>query len=505
VLAPFRWIAGDTGILVGAALINALAIGFALWLARRRGGIVLMAFVAVAIMILYRAFTASQLLNPWNPWIALFPFLAYLLLAWSLAERDLLLLPFLVGVGSFLIQSHVAYAPLALGIAIVAIALFLLRRHDEEPARRVKHIGFISTLVGLVLWAPPLIQQFTGHPGNLGEIISDFRDPVEKPIGWATAWGLFGHELSPPGPWITGGDNGSLGFVFTKSALPALALLLVALVLAVVAWRRGSPSATRFGVLGVASAILGLWATSRIVGIPASYLLRWYWIIAALIWCAIAWSIWTALTPATRARAAGSVTAACGAIALVLAVTVTYQGVPAEVPDSQFSRAIGGLAAVTAPQLARDRTYRMTWIDKDLGAVGVGTYLALAERGFKVKVLKDYDRGFGTWRVAKDGEFQENLTVVAVDDVEDFQPPPGTRRIADYDPLNPLERQRVRDLEGAIRSRLAPGVAFQPMAVDTIWGRAQLQAAGASESDIDALRHLRRRGHAYAMFLIPSQ
>ena len=142
------------------------------------------------------------------------------MLAWSLAERDLITLPFLVGVGTFLIQTHVAYAPLAVAIAIVATGLFFLRRRDEEPTRRVKHIGLISTVVGLVLWTPPLIQQFTGHPGNLGEIISDFRDPTERVLGWSIVWGLMGHELSPPGPWITGSDNGSLGFVFTKIALP---------------------------------------------------------------------------------------------------------------------------------------------------------------------------------------------------------------------------------------------------------------------------------------------
>jgi hypothetical protein len=504
-LAPFRWIGGDTAILVGAAMLNAVAIAAAMWLARRRGGIVLMAFVAVLIMVLYRAFTASQLLDPWNPWIALLPFLVYLLLAWSLAERDLIAIPFLVAVGSFLIQTHVAYAPLAVAIAIVATGLFFLRRGDEEPARPVKHIGLISTVVGVVIWTPPLIQQFTGHPGNLGEIISDFRDPTEHVLGWATAWGLMGHELSPPGPWITGSDNGSLGFVFTKSALPALALLIATLALAVVAWRRGSPSATRLCLLGVVSALLGVWAASHIAGIPATYLLRWYWIMAAIIWCGIGWAVWTSLSSALRARAAGIVTLACGSIALILAIVVTYQGVPAEVPEPQFSNAIGGLAAVTAPQLSRDRTYLMTWIDKDLGAVGVGTYIALAERGFNVKVIKQYKQPFGKWRVAKDGEFQEILTVVAVDDIEDYQSPPGSRRIADYDPLIPAERQHVRDVAAAIRSELAPGVPFTPGAVDTIWGRAGLIAAGAKRADVEELRQLRHRGHAYAVFLIPSR
>jgi hypothetical protein len=251
--------------------------------------------------------------------------------------------------------------------------------------------------------------------------------------------------------------------------------------------------------------LLGVWAASHIAGIPATYLLRWFWIIAAVIWCGIAWAVWTSLAPALRLGAAGMVTIACGAVALILAVTVTYQGVPAQVPQPEFSRAIGGLAAVTAPQLSRDRTYLMTWIDKDLGAVGVGTYIALAERGFKVKVIKQYKQPFGKWRVAKDGEFQETLTVVAVDDIEDYQPPPGTKRIADYDALNPVERQRVRELEAAIRSEVAPGVPFTPDVVDSIWGRGGLTGAGAKSADVEELRKLRARGHAYAIFLIPSQ
>jgi hypothetical protein len=160
---------------------------------------------------------------------------------------------------------------------------------------------------------------------------------------------------------------------------------------------------------------------------------------------------------------------------------------------------------VTAPQLSRDKTYLVTWIDKNLGAVGVGTYLELAERGFNVKVPKLYQKPFGKWRVAKDGEFQETLTVVAVDDIEDYPVAPGARRIADYDPLKPAERQDARDLETGIRSQLAPGVPFAPGDVDTIWGRTALTTAGAHPGDVDALRRLRQRGHAYAVFLIPSQ
>ena len=121
--APFRWVFGNTGVLFGIGLLNGAAITGSVLVARRRGGLPLVVAFAVVFLALLQGLGIDLLVDPWNPWVAVVPFLLYLLLAWSLAERDYALLPWLVAVGTFLVQTHVGYAPLVGGITVVAIAL----------------------------------------------------------------------------------------------------------------------------------------------------------------------------------------------------------------------------------------------------------------------------------------------------------------------------------------------------------------------------------------------
>src|SRR3954451_18045644 len=258
-LAPFRWAAGDTGVLVGVACINGAAIVAALVLARRRGGLPFAVLLGVALLLLLRSLGLDLLIDPWNPWVAVLPFLLYMLLAWSVADRDLVALPALAGVGSFLVQTHVGYLPLVVGAGATAGVLALLRGRDEPKLARgtVRKWVAIAGGVALVLWLAPLIQQITGTPGNLGEILRYFRDPYERTLGGSYAFGVMGRELGVPGPWITGNDSGALGFTFTARTTTALVMLAAALGLGFLAWRLRHNSEARFAWLMVATAWFG--------------------------------------------------------------------------------------------------------------------------------------------------------------------------------------------------------------------------------------------------------
>ena len=78
------------------------------------------ALVAVVLLVLTLANDTDLFVNPWNPWVAVLPFFTYLLLAWSLADGDIVVLPWLVGVGTFIIQAHVGYAPLVVAAGIIS-------------------------------------------------------------------------------------------------------------------------------------------------------------------------------------------------------------------------------------------------------------------------------------------------------------------------------------------------------------------------------------------------
>ena len=138
-LAPFEWLFGATGVLVGVAVLNTAATVGALVVARRLGGVTLSALVAVVLLVLIQANDTDLFVNPWNPWVAVLPWFTYVLLAWALADGDIGVLPWLIGVGTFVVQAHVGYAPLVAGAAI--ISGLLAWRSWRDPWRQPAPAG----------------------------------------------------------------------------------------------------------------------------------------------------------------------------------------------------------------------------------------------------------------------------------------------------------------------------------------------------------------------------
>ncbi len=285
-LAPFDWLFGVTGVLVGVALLNAAAVAGALVVARRRGGVTLTVLVASVLLVLTLANGTDLFINPWNPWVAVLPFFTYLLLAWSLADGDVVVLPWLVGVGTYIVQAHVSYAPLVLGAGLVA-ALMAWRAPRSAHGGGVRMPVLIALGTGVVLWLPPLVQQLFSDDGNLTAIIEFFRDPPEAQAGWRLAWGIMGTELGPPGAWLAGDELGAFG-VLPSGTVPSVLLIAATVAAGLVASRRGSPSAGRLALLVAAACVLGVVATSRITGLIGTYLVRWWWVLAAVVWLSIA-------------------------------------------------------------------------------------------------------------------------------------------------------------------------------------------------------------------------
>ena len=297
-LAPFDRLFGPTGVLVGVAVLNIAALVGALVIARRRGGVTLTAVVATMLLLLTLANDTDLFVNPWNPWVAVLPFFTYVLLAWSVADGDVGTLPWLVGVGTFVVQAHVGYAPLVLGAGVFAGAM--ARRAGRDHGARRALVG--AAIVAVALWLPPIVQQLRSADGNLAAIVEFFRHPPEARAGWRTAWGVMGTELGPPGAWLAGDERGVFG-VAPSAALPAVALVVLTAALGVLAARRGAPSPARLALLIVALCGLGVVATSRITGVIGTYIVRWWWVLAAVVWLSIVWSVMCLLAPPARRAA----------------------------------------------------------------------------------------------------------------------------------------------------------------------------------------------------------
>lgn len=337
-LAPVYRVLGaePTSGLAAAALQNAavlVAIGV---VARRVGGRAFAIGFALPLAVLVASMGGQLLASTWNPWIALLPFALFVLLAWGVSGGDRWLAPWAVGVGSYLVQSHVGYGLLvgALGAVALGLAVATHRRAggfdpartrpgrpaaagpDDEtdlpaggtasgegdrttpgaegsPAPGLLVVGLVSLAVALVCWAGPLVDQATEDPGNLRAVVSYFTTGSDdEPVGASVAGTVLGRELAPWGPWAGGPEPlDFLSRLTDTSPALALPLALVLVAGATVAWRRRHLAALRLQALAVTGVAAGAFAVTRITDLPYHYLFRWWWVLAMVTWVAALWPL----------------------------------------------------------------------------------------------------------------------------------------------------------------------------------------------------------------------
>jgi hypothetical protein len=512
-LAPWERMLGETGVLAGTAVLNAAALVGVAVVARRRGGIALLLWTGLLVTALVHSLGPSVLLDPWNPWAGVLPFLLFVMLAWSVMCGDLACLPWAVGVGSFVVQTHVGFGLLVVGLLIVALVVAALGPSRGRLGRWVA----VSGVVVVVLWLPPLIQQAAGHPGNLAEVARYFLHPqytaqqvanygAGSTVGWTTAFGVMGKELTPPGPWLTGQEINTLGFVANTAAWPAVLVILATMGAGLLAWRRGARDAALLAGTAVVLASLGLVATARVSGILAPYLVRWWWVVTLTVWMAIGWCLAEALHLRRLMPAAG-VLAAAGSVSLTAATVVA--AVPAPLPLTPASDAIAHLASSTAGAVSRGSPTLVHWtVPETLSGVGPGVFTELDLEGLDVVAPSFAATAVGSWRAAPPASFRGVINVVAAPDPTfaslAVQPPQGSRLVASYDPLSAQERQEAVVLQQRIRSALGPRAPQGALVVSFVpYDQHQLVSQGASPSDVARLAALQARGSPYLVYYSP--
>jgi len=496
-LAPFARLLGHRGVLLGVGLINAAALTVALLAARLRGGWPLVGIVALGTTTLVAALGTDLLIDPWNPWVAVLPYLAYVMAAWCVLAGEHRWLWVMVVTGSFAVQAHVGYLPLVLIVGVVAVAVGAVRivRHGDRGWRRSV---LLAGGAAAVLWIAPILQQLFGDRGNLGALLDFARHPTEATAGWARAWGVMGTELGFPGAWIDGGDLGIFG-VRTSTTWPALLILGAMTGLGVAAWRRGSSSAGGLaGVAGLAVAA-SVVTTARVSGPVWTYVIRWWWVTVALVWISIAWS---AIELVRRAGAVRWLGRSALAAAAVVAIGLSWNAVPVQLPDPQLSVTSGRLAAAAAAALDPDRSYIIHFADvRNWGGVSNGVFLGLHERGFDVAASAEQVPPFERWRTRQPTPGWIDLYVVGEDDLTDgFRVPGPARVVARVDPLTAPQRARSNDLLGRLLSaaRADDPTVSATAAIDA----ATIDGSVLSEDELAELRDLRALGFTYTVYAL---
>ena len=246
------------GAVVGSALLSSVALAVFMGVAWRRAGRSGIFVAGILLAAMMAGLYLSPFRDPMNPFSALLPFAAFLVLCWSVLDRERWAWPFLVFFGSYAAMAHLTFT---IGVAIVACAttaawvvLHLRERRSgrAESARRRWALPATTLVVGLLCWSGPLYDQFFGS-GNLGLLIRG-SDSIEARRGLRAGVSALVDQLSMPPVWLhpmkspRGVEDLFMAFVF----------VVCAMFVVVWGWRRRDRSMLTLATIAAAAAVSGV-------------------------------------------------------------------------------------------------------------------------------------------------------------------------------------------------------------------------------------------------------
>ncbi|MBX3286982.1 MAG: hypothetical protein KF703_16665 [Actinobacteria bacterium] len=453
---PLWWVLGGSGWAYQASVAALAVAAFAatVYVAYRHRGPRLAFAVAVVGAVLLRAFGASALTQPWNPYTPLVPYLLFVVLCWAAVSGRAKALPAAVAAGAYCVQCHVGYAPaVGAGLAVAVAGAVLEARRAAVPGavRRLVAWTGAAVLVGVVLWIPPIIDQLVHDPGNVSILLDTFRDQTDEVIGFRRGAHIWLTQLDPLGNWLLGTRR------IQGSASGGAALLVAWAAAATVAWRARHRDLNRLNlVLAVQSACALYWAL-RLDSDRYLYLVEWFWVLTGLIVLSVGWTaaiVARHRRPAWRVDRRGPALAAVALLASTAAFT--YSAARVDPPDQRYSETVGALVGPTTAALEPGRTYLVNWVDPDaLGGNGFGLFLQLDRAGYDVRATSGFSAAVEPHRVGDAAHADAVITVVSGDDnIAAARALPGVEELARTDHRPPAQRARYRELQARAQAQL---------------------------------------------------
>lgn len=461
ILYPIYAIFGrsSTGMVVAVLTAHLVAIGSSLYIAARLGGRWAAWSLALVMALVVRSLAPRFFLEPWNVWVPLFAFGAFLLLIWGVALGRHGYLPIAVAVGVHCLQTHISYVPVIGGLVALAVGLVVVRQcraSSNQPwSRPLSHFRPVisSAAVFMILWIPPIIEQLRPGPGNLGRLWRHFSQPNEETVGLGAALKAMAGELNLAGPFITGPGHAPYE---SPNLWGFVAFVLIVLIGIWAAWRNGDRRIGSLQVVLGLSTLLGLVATARVFGHFYDYVIRWMWILAAF-WVAVSvWAIVEVTADLVRRR---TVVALLSGVAMASVFWGMVASVGAQPPYANDSRLVGGLAPLLQESIDRETEYLLRWHDPAaLGGTGFGLLLEMEKRGVSLFVDSWAGAAARPHRVRTAEETDRVLClVVGPENITRFAQRSHVDELAVFDPRTTSERRESdelrRKIEGLLRSR----------------------------------------------------
>lgn len=290
---------GATALPIWIAVVNLGCVLAVLALARRRGGLPLLAATALLLPLMLRSLPSETFHDIWNPSTTLLPFLLTCFVAWSVAIGELALAPALVLLLSFVVQTHSTYVVPGLGLlAVTVVALALAAR--ERSRRRSWGSRWLwgSVAVAVVCWAVPLGDQLAGS-GNLRALVDASR-AAQGHLGIAAGWHAMVRAFGIP-PWWLGPSIGTPRRIMDVAVAPGWASQAACgLVLAVLAGflaaglrrRRAEvavPAAAALALVVSLGIVTALTPTEDDLQLTIAYTLWWASPAGLFVWLVTGW------------------------------------------------------------------------------------------------------------------------------------------------------------------------------------------------------------------------
>jgi hypothetical protein len=425
-LAPFVLLLGPAaGLALGAAAIHSAGLVGIGWLSFRRGGLGLMLGASLASVLMCRSFGGNLLHDPVSSNVGAVVALTLLFAAWSVVAGDLRALPVLVVSGSFALQDHLSY--LGTGAPVILAALVVGGWWVREVVRRASDASWlrprllVSGAIGLVLWAPVLIDQFFGDH-NLSAIVRTFttKGSGGEAAGSGGAGLTFGLKrlAEALAPWpIFSRRVPRLGYLHTPAPhelVGGYLVLLAVVVLALHFWRMRRADLAALGLTVVVAALAGVYTAVKLpggAGVKEANL-RWMWTVSAFTWIALGILVWAVLPALWREVVGAPASILAGAAAVVAAWSLVGSVGLATDRDGPLARDTDALSARVQDELPHG-TYRVTY-DGTAVVLTIGPALVhdLDHRGDRLFVdIGSFGRAYGANREYDDQEVDGTILV----------------------------------------------------------------------------------------------
>lgn len=396
---------------VAALALHALALCLIVIAAWRIRGPALAAITALVLLWFVFTLGLPTFRSTWPPYETILPIILFLLLAAFGAAGSTLAISGALLVGSYEAQLHVGTVP-TIAIALGVMTVIRLVGH-RWPARtpvfsdingRLTRVLLALGLATLIaMWVPVVIDELTGHPGNLTKLARFFflanlphhhlHEGVAA-LGRQLAVFPFGHP--PPGA------ESDYSVLTLARLIPVVAFLALTAALAAAGTIARDRFAQSLGAILFVVTIGLVWSISRAIGELSSYFLLWTTTLPLVLivgWAALlikiapaSWLPRASSSMRARALAAGTVAAL---VVLTAVQTIGFLRLPSPaLEDDPGTRTAAALVEASLASQPRQPVL-VTIVALDAWPPAAGVSLQLVKHGWPVSVRPEYQFMFG--------------------------------------------------------------------------------------------------------------